>query len=70
MHLSQAVASIQALVGSIKSVQMVYSERQPLSMDVVVDLRQDGIRLVFDPVNHRLKTIQVYDLNMLRLKYR
>lgn len=39
-------------------------------MDLVINLTQDGIKLIFDPINQRLKTIEVYDLSLLKLKYR
>jgi hypothetical protein len=70
MHFSQAVASIQSLVGLIKGVQIVYSDKEPLAVDLVINLTNDGIKLIFDPVNQRLKIILVNDLGLLRLKYR
>ena len=39
-------------------------------MDLVINLTQDGIKLIFDPINQRLRTIEVYDLSLLKLKYR
>eukprot|EP00094_Tigriopus_californicus_P011469 TCALIF_11074-PA protein Name:"Similar to CG7083 UPF0183 protein CG7083 (Drosophila melanogaster)" AED:0.05 eAED:0.05 QI:457/0.6/0.66/1/0.8/0.83/6/1112/457 len=69
MHFSHAVASIQALVGCVKGVQILYSDVDALNVDLVVNLTQDGIHLVFDPVTQRLKVIEVYDLALLRLKY-
>lgn len=69
MHFSHAVASVQALVGCVKGVQILYSDVDALNVDLVVNLTQDGIHLVFDPVTQRLKVIEVYDLALLRLKY-
>ena len=39
-------------------------------MDLVINLTNDGIKLIFDPINQRLKTIEVHDLTLLKLKYR
>ena len=38
-------------------------------MDLVINLTNDGIKLIFDPINQRLKTIEVHDLTLLKLKY-
>ena len=70
MHFSHAVASIQSLVGSIKGVQILYSDCDPLGVDLVINLSNDGIKLIFDPVHQRLKIIEVNEMSMLRLKYR
>ena len=70
MHFSQAVATIQSLVGSVKSVQILYSDKDPLNVNLVINLTNDGIKLIFDPINQRLKTIEVHDLTLLKLKYR
>ena len=69
MHFSQAVASIQSLVGNIKGVQILYSDQDPLNVDLVANLTNDGIKLIFDPINQRLKAIEVHDLTLLKLKY-
>lgn len=69
MHFSHAVASIQSLVGSIKGVQILYSDHDPLDVELVINLTQDGIKLIFDPVSQRLKVIEVHDMALLRLKY-
>ena len=70
MHFSHAVASIQSLVGSIKGVQILYSDHDPLGVELVINLTHDGIKLIFDPVSQRLKVIEVHDMSLLRLKYR
>jgi len=69
MHFSHAVATIQSLVGSIKGVQILYSDKDPLKIDLVINLTLDGIKLIFDPINQRLKTIEVHDMTCLKLKY-
>uniref|UniRef100_A0A0K8TM62 Uncharacterized protein n=1 Tax=Tabanus bromius TaxID=304241 RepID=A0A0K8TM62_TABBR len=69
MHFSQAVAIIQSQVGIIKGVQVLYSDTNPLGVDIVINLPQDGIRLIFDPVVQRLKAIEVSNMKLVKLKY-
>lgn len=69
MHFSQAVAIIQSQVGIIKGVQVLYSETNPLGVDIVINLPQDGIRLMFDPVGQRLRAIEVFNMKLVKLKY-
>ncbi|XP_037950161.1 UPF0183 protein CG7083 [Teleopsis dalmanni] len=69
MHFSQAIAIIQSQVGIIKGVQVLYSETDPLGVDVIINLPQDGLRLIFDPVVQRLKTIEVFNMKLVKLKY-
>lgn len=69
MHFSQAVAIIQSQVGIIKGVQVLYSDTNPLGADLVINLPQDGIRLIFDPVGQRLKIIEIYNMKLVKVKY-
>jgi len=69
MHFSQAVSSVQSLVGSVRGVHILYSEKDPLGVDLAMDLTGDGIRLRFDPISQRLRTVEVYDLSLVKLKY-
>lgn len=69
MHFSQAVAIIQSQVGVIKGVQVLYSETDPLGVDIIINLPQDGIRLIFDPVVQRMKGIEVFNMKLVKLKY-
>lgn len=69
MHFSQAIAIIQSQVGVIKNVQVLYSETSPLGVDNIINLPQDGIRLIFDPVVQRLKIIEVFNMKLIKLKY-
>ena len=43
----------------IKDVHLCYCDYDPLAMDVILNLTEDGIRLVFDPISQRLKIIEV-----------
>jgi hypothetical protein len=69
MHFSQAIAIIQSQVGYIKNVQVLYNDTNPLDIDLVLNLPQDGIRLFFDPVSQRLKIIEIYCMKLVKLKY-
>jgi len=69
MPFHQAVDILKRQCRVIKSVQVLYSETNPLSVDLILNLNEDGIRLIFDPVVQRLKIIEVYDLNKLKLRY-
>ncbi|XP_013112100.1 PHAF1 protein CG7083 [Stomoxys calcitrans] len=69
MHFSQAIAIIQSQVGIIKGVQVLYSDSNPLGVDIIINLPQDGLRLIFDPVNQRLKNIEVCNMKLVKLKY-
>ena len=53
-----------------QAVEISYCDRDPLSYDLTIKLTKDGIKLVFDSVSQRLKVIEVYDLSLVRLKYR
>lgn len=69
MHFSQSVAIIQSQVGQIKGVQVLYNDPNPLEVDIIINLPQDGIRLFFDPVVQRLKIIEIYNMKLVKLKY-
>lgn len=69
MHFSQSVAIIQSQVGTIRGVQVLYSDQNPLAVDLVINMPQDGIRLIFDPVAQRLKVIEVYNMKLVKLRY-
>uniref|UniRef100_A0A182JNQ4 Uncharacterized protein n=1 Tax=Anopheles christyi TaxID=43041 RepID=A0A182JNQ4_9DIPT len=69
MHFSQAVAIIQSQVGIIKGVQVLYSDTDPLNVDIIINMPQDGIRLIFDPIQQRLKTIEVFNMKLVKLNY-
>ncbi|KAK3779768.1 hypothetical protein RRG08_035906 [Elysia crispata] len=55
MPFYQAVNILKRQDSCIKGVQVWYSEANPLSLDLVLYLSQDGIKLIFDPVSQRLK---------------
>uniref|UniRef100_A0A673JMR2 UPF0183 protein C16orf70 homolog n=1 Tax=Sinocyclocheilus rhinocerous TaxID=307959 RepID=A0A673JMR2_9TELE len=55
MPLAQAIPILQKHCRIIKNVQVLYSEQMPLSHDLILNLTQDGIKLLFDACNQRLK---------------
>lgn len=69
MPLAQAISILQKHCRIIKNVQVLYSEQMPLSHDLILNLTQDGMKLLFDACNQRLKVIEVYDLSKVKLKY-
>jgi len=69
MPFPQAVQILKRQCRAVKTVHVLYSEAAPLSLDLILDLADDGLRLIFDPVVQRLKIIEVYDLEKLKLRY-
>ncbi|CAG5135295.1 unnamed protein product, partial [Candidula unifasciata] len=55
MPFYQAVNILRSQDSSIKGVQVWYSEQNPLQVDLVINLSQDGIKLIFDASSQRLK---------------
>jgi len=69
MPVYQAVQILQRQCRVIKSVEVNYNEKRPFESDLVLNLLNDGIKLMFDPVNQRLRIIEVWDLSKVKLKY-
>ncbi|XP_076336430.1 phagosome assembly factor 1 isoform X1 [Tachypleus tridentatus] len=69
MAFCQAVHILQQQFRVIRRVEVVYSELNPLTMDLIINLTQDGIKLIFDSVSQRLKIIEVYNMTKVKLKY-
>uniref|UniRef100_H2YCQ4 Uncharacterized protein n=1 Tax=Ciona savignyi TaxID=51511 RepID=H2YCQ4_CIOSA len=69
MPIYQAVQILQRQCRVIKEVNVVYNEKKPFDSDIILNLVNDGIRLLFDAENQRLKVIEVYDMNKMKLKY-
>uniref|UniRef100_A0A7N8YLA6 Phagosome assembly factor 1 n=1 Tax=Mastacembelus armatus TaxID=205130 RepID=A0A7N8YLA6_9TELE len=60
MPLAQGISILQKHCRIIKNVQVLYSEQTPLSHDLILNLTQDGIKLLFDATNQKLKYIYNY----------
>ncbi|XP_064640713.1 phagosome assembly factor 1-like isoform X2 [Lineus longissimus] len=69
MPFNQAVNVLKRQDRVIKGVQVWYSDQNPLQTDLVINLAQEGIRLIFDSSSQRLKIIEVYHMNKIKLKY-
>uniref|UniRef100_A0A8C7Z6D3 Phagosome assembly factor 1 n=1 Tax=Oryzias sinensis TaxID=183150 RepID=A0A8C7Z6D3_9TELE len=61
--------SVAWLCTGCSSLKTAVKEVTPLSHDLILNLTQDGIKLLFDATNQRLKVIEVYDLSKVKLKY-
>lgn len=69
MPLFQAVQILQTHCRVIKSVEVIYNDKHPISSELVLNLSSDGIKLIFDSVTQRLKIIEVYCMSKVKLKY-
>jgi len=69
MPFYQAVHILRRQDRVIKGVQVWYSDQNPLLTDLVINLSQDGIRLIFDAACQRLKIIEVHSMTKVKLKY-
>ncbi|XP_022665823.1 UPF0183 protein C16orf70 homolog isoform X2 [Varroa destructor] len=69
MSLNQVIQSLQRQFEVIHNIELGYSDKHPLAGDITLDLREDGIRLLFEPTTQRLKLIEVTDLSRVVLSY-
>jgi len=68
MPLFQAVQILQRHCRVIKDVDVVYNENKPFESDLILNLINDGIKLLFDSKNQRLKVIEVQNSLTLSLQ--
>lgn len=69
MQVGLAIKKLSDNYLQYKLVNFVFSDMNPLSLDLVLDLANEGIQLRFDPVSQRLKFIDVYDPKRVTLSY-
>ncbi|OUC47765.1 Rad21 / Rec8 like protein [Trichinella nativa] len=69
MPLGQAIAYLQRAYQIFKGIELVYSDKDPLVSDVVVNLTNNGIKLLFDASSQLLKVIEIIDMNKVCLSY-
>jgi hypothetical protein len=69
MSLYQVIQILKSNCETIKTVQLIYNDKDPISSDYMLNLSNDGIILYFDSQNQRLKLIEISDLKKLRLRY-
>ncbi|TKR92110.1 hypothetical protein L596_006826 [Steinernema carpocapsae] len=69
MQLNQAITCLTNNARTMKNIELSYSKKEPLSRDITITLKNDGIRLHFDPRKQRLRLIEIYDLQNISLRY-
>ncbi|KHJ45903.1 hypothetical protein D918_04115 [Trichuris suis] len=69
MPLCQTIACLQRRYQLFKGIELLYSDKDPLSTDIILYLSHDGIRLVFDCWSQLLKVIEVMDMTKTSLSY-
>ncbi|CAF0917432.1 unnamed protein product [Didymodactylos carnosus] len=69
MNVYQVIKLLKLNDDQVKSVTLVYNDKDPLSADYTLNLSNDSILLHFDSVTQRLKLIELYDLKKVKLKY-
>lgn len=69
MSLYQVIQILKSNCETIKAVQLIYNDKDPISSDYMLNLANDGIILYFDSSNQRLKLIEISDMKKLRLRY-
>ena len=61
-----AVTSLRKQHLTVKNVNVIFNEQDPLLNDLVLCLPSDGLRLYFDPVSQTLKVIEISDLSLIK----
>lgn len=69
MPFYQAIYILRKQDTIIRGVQVWYGDQNPLFTDLVINLTQDGVRLIFDSNSQQLKIIEVYNLSKVKLRY-
>ncbi|CAF0959904.1 unnamed protein product, partial [Didymodactylos carnosus] len=69
MNVYQVIKLLKLNDDQVKSVTLIYNDKDPLSADYTLNLSNDSILLHFDSVTQRLKLIELYDLKKVKLKY-
>ncbi|KYQ92158.1 UPF0183 family protein [Tieghemostelium lacteum] len=70
MSISDALNIIKQNNVLIDSAQIIFNDNDPLSIDIVIRLVNDGIILLFEPKSQRLRVIEIFDIKKLTLSYR
>merc|ERR1711991_1252693 len=69
MTISSAINVIQSKQNKFCQAELKYNEQDPLSMEIIIDLIEDGLLLRFDSSSQRLLMIEIYDIYKLILFY-
>jgi len=67
--LAEALSFIQQKNKVISHADLKYNESEPLSMDIILDLNEDGVMLRFEPITQKLRTVEIYDVPKVVLSY-
>jgi len=70
MPISEALNIIKQNNVQINTVQIIFNDNDPLSLDFVIKLIDDGVLLRFEPRSQRLRVIEIFDVKKLSLSYR
>ena len=66
MPLYQVVQILKSNCEAVKTVQLIYNDKDPMSSDYMLNLCNDGIILYFDSKNQRLKVLFIFLNYILR----
>lgn len=69
MPLFQVVKVLKKEFPTIQKVEFNYNEVKPFDDDLILNLPEDGLKFIFNPVCQRLNSIEAFDMTKLKLKY-
>eukprot|EP00742_Colponemidia_sp_Colp-10_P002943 GILJ01003140.1.p1 GENE.GILJ01003140.1~~GILJ01003140.1.p1 ORF type:complete len:454 (+),score=54.12 GILJ01003140.1:99-1460(+) len=67
--ISDAIQQLQRGPYASHNVELLYSDQQPLSRDIVLRVKALGLQLRFDAQSQRLRLIDVFDFHAISLAY-
>uniref|UniRef100_A0A0K0F6N2 UPF0183 protein C16orf70 (inferred by orthology to a human protein) n=1 Tax=Strongyloides venezuelensis TaxID=75913 RepID=A0A0K0F6N2_STRVS len=67
--INQMISALQNVPRIVKNIQFIYCPKDPFSKDMCINLKDDGIRLIFDNKQQVLKIIEVYSPSKLTLYF-
>ncbi|RKP09799.1 hypothetical protein THASP1DRAFT_28418 [Thamnocephalis sphaerospora] len=70
--LGEAMNSVLKYVqekNAVAGVEFKYNDEEPLSTDMVIRLPKNGLVFRFEPASQRLKSIEIFQFNHIRLSY-
>ncbi|BBN02781.1 hypothetical protein MPTK1_2g18070 [Marchantia polymorpha subsp. ruderalis] len=69
MPVCEALAFVDQHSSIFDVVHVKYNEEEPLSLDLVLSFPEYGFHLRFEPRSQRLRLIEVYDVQLLHMRY-
>lgn len=69
MSLYQVIQILKSNCETIKTIQLIYNDKDPICYDYMLNLANDGIILYFDSKKQRLKLIEISDMKKIKLRY-